>query len=150
MDGVTGGVGQFAIQLAAASGARGHSHIRRETERPVVEARSTGGVIVGETLEAARPSGPFDLILDSVGGSALSAALTMLRRNGASVTLGGTEGAMVSFDNTAFFRASGTSLLSLILSDEIAATEPRTAWRYSFAFSKPGFEADRRHRSALD
>jgi NADPH:quinone reductase len=147
MDGVTGGVGQFAIQLAAASGARGHSHIRRETERPVVEAWSTGGVIVGETLEAARP---FDLILESVCGSALSAALTMLRRNGASVTLGGTEGAMVSFDNAAFFRASGTSLLSLILSDEIAATEPRTAWRYSFAFSKPGVEADRRRRSALD
>src|SRR5277367_2839949 len=118
MDGVTGGVGQFA----AASGARGHSHIRRESERPVVEAWSSGGVIVGETLEAARPSGPFDLILDSVGGSALSAALTMLRRNGVCVTVGATEGEQVSFDSAAFFRASGTSLIGFVLGDDIAMT----------------------------
>lgn len=124
VDGATGGVGQFAIQLAAASGARVYSHIRRPELRHVVEAASTGGAIVGETLEAARSAGPFDLILDSVGGSALSAALTMLRRKGVCVTIGATEGAMVSFDSAAFFRASGTSLVSLILGDEIAATEP--------------------------
>ena len=124
VDGVSGGVGNFAIQLAAGSGARVYSHIRRPEQRPLVEASSTGGVVVGETLEAARPSGPFDLIIDSVGGSALSAAMTMLRRNGVCVTVGASEGEQVSFDSTAFFRASGTSLLGLVLGDDIAATEP--------------------------
>ncbi len=124
VDGASGGVGQFAIQLAAASGAQVYSHVRRPEQRPLVEASSTGGIVVGETLEAARPSGPFDLIIDSVGGSALSAAMTMLRRNGVCVTVGATEGEHVSFDSTAFFRASGTSLLGLVLGDEIAATEP--------------------------
>ncbi len=124
VDGASGGVGHFAIQLAAASGAQVDSHVRRQEQRSLVEASSTGGVAVGETLEAARPSGPFDLIIDSVGGSALSAAMTMLRRNGVCVTVGATEGAHVSFDSTAFFRASGTSLLGLVLGDDIAATEP--------------------------
>ncbi len=126
IDGATGGVGQFAIQLAAAAGAQVYSHIRQEAQRPLVAASSTGGIIVGETLDAARSAAPFDLILDSVGGSALSAALTMLKRNGVCVTVGATEGEMVSFDSAAFFRASRTSLLSLILGDEIAATEPAT------------------------
>lgn len=124
VDGASGGVGNFAIQLAAASGAQVYSHIRRPEQRSLVESSSTGGIVVGETLEAARPSGPFDLIIDSVGGSALSAAMTMLRRNGVCVTVGASESEKVSFDSGAFFRASGTSLLGMILGDEIAATEP--------------------------
>jgi NADPH:quinone reductase len=124
VDGASGGVGQFAIQLAAASGAQVYSHVRRPEQRSLVEASSTGGVVVGEALEAARPSGPFDLIIDSVGGSALSAAMTTLRRNGVCVTVGASEGEQVSFDSTAFFRASGTSLIGLVLGDEIAAKEP--------------------------
>jgi NADPH:quinone reductase-like Zn-dependent oxidoreductase len=123
VDGASGGVGQFAIQLAAASGARVYSHIRREAQRSLVQSASTGGVIVGNTLEAARASGPYDLIVDSVGGSALAAALTMLRRNGACVTVGSTEGDTVTFNSAAFFRASGTSLLSLILGEEITKGE---------------------------
>lgn len=124
VDGASGGVGQFAIQLAAASGAHVYSHIRRPEQRLLVEAPSTGGIVVGETLEAARPSGPFDLIIDSVGGSALSAAMTMLRRNGVCVTVGASESEKVVFDSGAFFRASGTSLIGLVLGDDIAATEP--------------------------
>jgi NADPH:quinone reductase-like Zn-dependent oxidoreductase len=122
--GATGGVGQFAIQLAAASGAAVFAHIRREEQQPEVERASTGGVIVGETLEAARAHGPYDFILDSVGGSALSAALTMLRRNGTCVTVGVTEGALVRFDSAVFLRTSGAILSGLVLGDDIAATSP--------------------------
>ena len=122
--GATGGVGQFAIQLAAASGAAVFAHVRREEQQPLVERASTGGVIVGETLEAARAHGPYDFILDSVGGSALSAALTMLRRSGTCVTVGVTEGALVSFDSAVFLRTSGAILSGLVLGDDIAATSP--------------------------
>lgn len=124
VDGASGGVGNFAIQIAAASGARVYAHIRHPEQRYLVAEASTGGVIIGETLEAARPSGPFDLILDSVGGASLAAALTMLDRNGVCVTVGATSGEQVTFDSAAFFRASGTSLQSLVLGDDIAATEP--------------------------
>ncbi len=124
VDGATGGVGQTAIQLAAASGARVYSHVRRQEQRALVEVSSAGGIVVGETLEAARASGPFDFILDSLGGSALSAALTMLKRNGICVTVGVTEGAPVSFDSAVFLRTSGVSLHSIVLGDDIAATEP--------------------------
>ncbi len=89
-----------------------------------MEASSTGGVIVGETLDAARTSAPFDFILDLVGGSALSAALTILNRNGICVTVGVTEGAPVNFDSSVFLRTSGASLRSIILGDDIATTEP--------------------------
>ena len=67
VDGATGGVGQIAIQLAKASGAIVFSHVRRNEHRELVEVSSTGGVIVGGTLEAARAQAPFDLILDSIG-----------------------------------------------------------------------------------
>jgi hypothetical protein len=42
-------------------------------------------VVVGRELAAAKPHGPFWLILDSVGGSALGAALGMLQSNGKAV-----------------------------------------------------------------
>ena len=125
VDGATGGVGHMAIQLAKASGAIVVSHVRRDEQRELVEASSTGGVVVGETLAAARRHAPFDLILDSVGGASLAAALTMLRRNGACVTVGVTEGVAVTFDSALFLRASGTSLFSIVLGDDIAATGAR-------------------------
>jgi NADPH2:quinone reductase len=127
VDGATGGVGHFAVQLAAASGALVHAHVRRESQRPAVAAWCKGGVVVGETLESARPEAPYDLILDSVGGSALGTALTLLRRSGTCVTLGISEGASVTFDSAAFFRTTGVSLYGLIVFDEITRGESAAA-----------------------
>lgn len=124
VNGATGGVGQLAIQLAAAAGARVYAHIRQESQRPLVEAASTGGVIVGPTLAAAREAGPFDLIIDSVGGSALAAAVTMLKRRGTCVSFGASEGEPAIFDSWAFFQAPGASVQNLIIFDDLAATEP--------------------------
>src|SRR4029077_14839793 len=88
VDGASGGVGHLAVQLAKASGAVVYGHIRREDQRALIEKSCTGGVIVGPTLEAARASGPFDHILDSLGGATLASALTMLRAGGMCVTFG--------------------------------------------------------------
>ena len=124
VNGATGGVGQAAIQLAAASGAQVYAHVRREEQRHLVEHSSTGGVVVGPSLEASREFAPFDLIIDSVGGTALSAAMTMLRKKGTCVTLGRSGGEEVSFNVAGLFAAPGASLQSLVLFDDIAATEP--------------------------
>lgn len=123
IDGASGGVGHFAVQLAAASGARVYAHIRRDELRSTIAQWCTGDVIVGPTLEAARACGPFHLILDSVGGSALGAALTMLHPGGTCVTFGVSEGSSVTFDSAAFFRPSGGTLYGMVLFDEMAKSE---------------------------
>lgn len=123
IDGASGGVGHFAVQLAAASGARVYAHIRRDELRPTIAEWCTGDVVVGPTLEAARAFGPFHLVLDSVGGSALGAALTMLQSGGTYVTFGVSEASSVTFDSAAFFCPSGGTLYGMVLFDEMAKSE---------------------------
>jgi len=114
----------MAIQLATVAGASVCTHVRTGEQHGLVEAYASGGVAVGPSLEAARAFGPFDLIIESVGGASRSAAMTMLRRNGTCVTLGRSEGETVQFNLAGMYDAPNTSLQSLILADDIAATEP--------------------------
>lgn len=119
VDGASGGLGQLVVQLAAASGAEVFSHIRQEEARPIVEPWSSGGVIVGPTLEAARASGPYELIIDSVGGSTLSAAMTMLPANGICITLGATAGDPIAVESRALLDSPGASVQSMLVFNEI-------------------------------
>jgi len=123
INGASGGVGQMAIQLAASAGALVYSHIRQASQKKLVEEWSTGAVVIGESLDAAKQHGPFDFILDSLGGSALTAALGMLKKNGTCITIGASESSSVTFDsNVLFFSSPGASLQSMVVFDEIAAT----------------------------
>lgn len=124
IDGASGGVGHLAVQLAAASGAIVHGHVRREALRKVVEPWCNGGVAVGASLEVARPLGPFHLILDSVGGQTLASALTMLRSTGTCVTIGVSEAPTSTFESGNFFRQGGVRLYGLIIFEELARVEP--------------------------
>jgi NADPH:quinone reductase-like Zn-dependent oxidoreductase len=124
IDGASGGVGHLACQLAAAAGARVYAHVRNPAYRAMVEEWCGDGTIVAPGLTAAAPFGPFHLILDSVGGSALAAALGMLRPDGVCVTFGVSESPKVMFDSSGFFRTGGGRLYGLSLFHELRRVEP--------------------------
>ena len=88
--GATGGVGQFAVQLAAAAGAHVTALVRSPDR--VADARQCGAHEVRTTLGEGEP---FDLVLDGVGGPGLAEAVRRLVPEGTAVLYssagGGTE-----------------------------------------------------------
>ncbi len=124
IDGASGGVGHLACQLAAASGAIVYGHVRNAAYQAMVAEWCGERTIVAPDLGAAAAFGPYHLILDSVGGSALGAALGMLRPDGTCVTFGVSESPKTTFDSGAFFRSGGSRLYGLVLFPELKKVEP--------------------------
>lgn len=123
VDGASGGVGHLACQLAAAAGAEVWGHVRRETYRGAVAESCGDRVILGRDLAAAKPHGPFWLILDSLGGPALAAALGMLQPGGTCVTFGVSDAAQTTIESRDFFAAGGARLYGLTLFRELMSVE---------------------------
>jgi len=87
--GASGGVGQFAVQLAARQGAR-VTAISRNPERARALLASGEVRIVADIAAA---EGPFDLILESVGGDSLTQALRLVGRDGTVAVFGNSANA---------------------------------------------------------
>ena len=117
--GASGGVGLFALELARLAGAHVVALVRREEHTRLVQEAGAHEVAVGEGAGAA--SGPFDLILESVGGAVLGEALGMLAPGGTCVAFGMSGGAEVTFDVRSFYFTGGASLYGFILFHEIVA-----------------------------
>ncbi len=124
VDGATGGVGHLAVQLAAAAGAEVYGQVRRAEQKALIAEWCGDRIIVAPDLRAAASSSPYHLILDSVGGTALAAALTMLQANGTCVTFGVSEAPTTTFESGVFFRQGGVRLYGLILFHELRQVEP--------------------------
>ena len=120
--GASGGVGVYAIQLAAGAGDEVTAAIRTPANEALVRGLGAKHVTIGETL--AEDVGPFDLIVESVGGRTLGAALGLLAPGGTCVNLGGSEGAMAEFDISKFRGAGGTSLYGLAMFYELQHEPP--------------------------
>ena len=123
VDGASGGVGHLACQLAAAAGARVWGQVRRAEYRDPVAEWCGERVVVSRDLAAAGPHGPFWLILDSLGGAALSAALSMLQPGGTCVTFGVSDASTATFESRQFFATGGARLYGLTLFHELMSVE---------------------------
>jgi NADPH:quinone reductase-like Zn-dependent oxidoreductase len=114
--GASGGVGAFATNLAALSGARVTAVVRRSAEETrdllpgAHEILSLQGGLAG-----AEKGGPYDLIIETVGGQTLADALTLLTPAGKCVTLGVTDSARVTFDAERFFMLGTARLEGFVL-----------------------------------
>ncbi|WP_208345430.1 zinc-binding dehydrogenase [Aetokthonos hydrillicola] len=115
----SGGVGNFAIQLARLSGARTIAHIRRAEHEALVKEAGAQIVVVGEDLSAASEYGPYHLILESVGGKILGDALGLLAQDGVVVSFGTSGGSEVTFNASRFYGTGGASLYGFILFHEL-------------------------------
>lgn len=122
----TGGVGDFAIQLARLSGATVTAHLRRPDQADFVIAAGAIHLAIGPDLTAAQPYAPFDLILESVGGPLLGAAMVLLAERGVCVSFGTSGENQVTFDAQDFYFIGGATLYGLMLFDELKWTETAT------------------------
>jgi NADPH:quinone reductase-like Zn-dependent oxidoreductase len=118
--GASGGVGNFAIQLARLSGARAIAHIRQPDQEALVREAGAQAVVIGDDLPLDSEYAPYDLVVESVGGKTLAAALGAIAPDGTVVLFGTSSGNEVTFDAQRFYGvSSGASLYALILFHEL-------------------------------
>ena len=117
--GASGGAGDFALRLGRLSGGRIVALVRRAENERIAREAGAHEVAVGESAKAAAGFGPYDLVLDSVGGPVLGEALSMLAPGGACVAFGGSAAYDVTFDVRDFYLTGGASVHGFILFHEV-------------------------------
>jgi NADPH:quinone reductase len=113
--GASGGVGRFAVQLAAQLGADVTALVSSEERgRPLVALGAA------RVVTAVAEDDTFDVILESVGGDVLGQALHSIGTGGLIVSFGNSSGAPSTFDVTRFYRRGGARLYAFALRNELA------------------------------
>jgi NADPH:quinone reductase len=113
--GAAGGVGRFAIQLAHRAGAQ-VTGVVRTLER----GQGLAELGADELITELEPAGePFDLLLESVGGASLAAALTRVAPRGTVVAFGASSPDPTTFDVSGFY-GRGAYLYGLTVFQELA------------------------------
>jgi NADPH:quinone reductase-like Zn-dependent oxidoreductase len=116
--GATGGVGDFAVQLARLAGAQVTASARRPDQAAGLRQLGAHEVMVGEEI----PSEPrYDLVIDSVGGRTLGTALAALTPGGVCVSLGVSASADVTFDARQLFLAGRATLYGFYIFAELGS-----------------------------
>jgi NADPH2:quinone reductase len=113
--GASGGVGRFAVQLAHRAGA----HVTGVVGSP---ERGEGLREIGadELITELTPQGEhFDLVLESVGGASLAAALGRVGWKGTVVAFGASSPEPTTFDVSGFYNRGGARLYGLRVFHEL-------------------------------
>jgi NADPH2:quinone reductase len=113
--GASGGVGRFAIQLAHRAGAHVTGVIRSPERGEGLEELGADELITELTPEGEH----FDLILESVGGASLAAALARVGRKGTVVAFGASSPEPTTFDISGFYNRGGPTLYGLRVFHEL-------------------------------
>ena len=95
--GANGMVGRLACRIAAAGGARVTGWVRREAAAAPLAAEAIP-VVAGESVDAAGAAGPFDAVIELVGGEVLSGAVRLLAQGGRCMVVGNAAGGSASID----------------------------------------------------
>ena len=98
--GASGGVGHYLVELAAAAGAE-VTAVSRSTQRGARLIELGAARVVGDVTEAA---GPFDVVMESVGGDTFRAALATVKPEGLLLWFGQAGRTPVTVDFFSFFR----------------------------------------------
>jgi NADPH:quinone reductase-like Zn-dependent oxidoreductase len=116
--GASGGVGRFAVQLAARAGAQ-VTALSRNAER----ARGLRELGAAEVVFDLSGDGVYDAVVEGVGGATLGDALGRVAGRGVVVSFASSDPAPVSFAaRTLFARAPGARLHGLFVFEEIERT----------------------------
>jgi NADPH:quinone reductase len=118
--GASGGVGHLAVELAKEAGAFVVAGVRRPEREKHARLAGAHEVVIGEEPSAAHKFGPYDLIVESVGGGSLATALKLIAPAGMCVLLGVSSASDATFDAATFMRTGGASLYGFILFHELA------------------------------
>ncbi|WP_379141465.1 zinc-binding dehydrogenase [Paenibacillus sp. sgz500992] len=120
--GSTGGVGIWAHQLAAQSGAFTVGVARTKEKALVVREAGANEVLVGDAaISAAHSFGPYHLIVDSVGGDTLAALMPQLEPGGIIVSMGHSSSPYSTLNIRGL---GGRTLYSFFLGEEINRYSP--------------------------
>ena len=113
--GGSGGVGQFAIQLGAIAGAQVCAVSSRQSEHE--HLASLGAAEVVARIDDAH--GPFDLILESVGGDSLASAIGLVARGGVVVTIGNSSERDTTLNARDIYSKGAARIYGLLIFEEV-------------------------------
>lgn len=119
--GATGGMGQFAVQLALLAGASVTAAVYRNTmAAPAgVPADRFRVVRTDESGLAQLRERRYDLVIEGVGGDVFGAAVESLAHAGTIVTLGATRDVNAAFNIRQFFNVGAARIYGFMIFDEV-------------------------------
>jgi len=111
--GASGGVGRFAIQLAALSQAHVTALVRDPAQAPALQALGAEAVVTAL-------DGEYDVVVEAVGGATLGHAIRHVAPMGTVVSFASTAAEETSFPTRELFgRAPGASVRGLLVFAEL-------------------------------